>query len=126
MKIISFKLLTFLLLFSTDSVFGQLSLLRDGSTGMPVLANPYPDMKGTPYVGDFEFGNIIFSERDTAENLMINFNAFSNKLEYRFEGKLLELDANKIVTLEKMLAIEKVLNENPDWDAPPAPEETPE
>jgi len=29
------------------------------------------------------------------------------------EGKL---DANKIVTLEKMLAIEKVLNENPDWE----------
>ncbi|ERM81924.1 hypothetical protein P872_07980 [Rhodonellum psychrophilum GCM71 = DSM 17998] len=63
---------------------------------MPVLANPYPDMKGSPYVGDFELGKIIFSERDTAENLMVNFNAFTNKLEYRIEGELLALDANKI------------------------------
>lgn len=96
MKIISLKLFVFLIFVFTNTVFGQVSLLKDGTTGMPVLANPYPDMKGSAYLGDFEFGKIIFSERDTAENVMINFNAFSNKLEYRMEGKLLAFDASKI------------------------------
>ncbi|UJP65204.1 hypothetical protein [Mongoliitalea daihaiensis] len=75
-------------LFSEKS-YGQLSLLRDAGTGMPVMANPFPDVKGTPYWGDFAMGKVIFTEKDTVKNLVVAFNAYNHMLEYRLEGNQL-------------------------------------
>jgi hypothetical protein len=60
----------------------QLQVLRDQGTGNPVMANPYPEMKGSPYWSEFEIGKIIYSEKDTVSNLVIAFNAFNHTLVY--------------------------------------------
>ncbi|MGY6522877.1 MAG: hypothetical protein ACXIUD_14180 [Mongoliitalea sp.] len=79
--------IVFVLLFHTS--YAQLSLLRDVSNGMPVMANSFPDVKGSPYWGDFSMGRVIFTEKDTVKNLMVAFNAYSHQLEYRIEGNQL-------------------------------------
>lgn len=85
---LSLLVMLVLALFSEKS-YGQLSLLRDVGTGNPVLANPFPDVKGTPYWSDFSMGRVIFTEKDTVKNLMVAFNAYSHQLEYRIEGNQL-------------------------------------
>ncbi|MFD2200366.1 hypothetical protein [Shivajiella indica] len=87
-------LLTFIGL--TNNTFCQLQVLRDQGTGIPVLANPYPEVKGTPYWSEFEIGKIIFSEKDTASNLVIAFNAFNHTLVYSMDRELLAYSPGKI------------------------------
>ncbi|MGY6744025.1 MAG: hypothetical protein ACXIUQ_14895 [Cecembia sp.] len=80
----------------TNSAFAQLQMLRDAGTGNPVLSNPYPDVKGSPYWMEFETGSIIFSERDTANNLVIAFNAFNHTLVYQMDRELMAYGPGKI------------------------------
>lgn len=86
------------LLFSglLNESIAQLQLLRDQVSGNPVMANPNPDVNGTPYWSEFESGKIIFSEKDTVDNLMIAFNAFNHTLVYQLERELLSYTPGKI------------------------------
>ena len=75
----------------------QLKLLRDeNSGGRPVTSNPYLEIKGSAYLLDFEEGSILFSERDTAANLIIAFNAYDNTLELKMDGQLIAYHPGKI------------------------------
>ena len=74
----------------------QLQVLRDQGTGNPVMANPYPEVKGSPYWSEFEIGKIIFSEKDTVSNLVIAFNAFNHTLVYSVQRELMAYSPGKI------------------------------
>lgn len=75
----------------------QLKLLRDdASGGRPVTANPYTEVKGSAYLFDFQEGSILFSEKDTAFNLMIAFNVYENTLEYKIDDQLIAYHPDKI------------------------------
>lgn len=80
----------------THSVLAQLQVLRDQGTGNPVMSNPYPEVKGTPYWSEFEMGSIVFSEKDTATNLMIAFNAYNHTLVYQLDRELMAYSPGKI------------------------------
>jgi hypothetical protein len=63
MRKFSFGLLVILMFLGLTNIsFCQLQVLRDQGTGNPVMANPYPEVKGSPYWSEFEIGKIIFSE----------------------------------------------------------------
>lgn len=74
----------------------QLQVLRDQGTGAPIMANPYAGVKGSPYIGDFDLGTIIFNEKDTASNVMIAFNGYANSLEIKLDGQKFAYSPNKI------------------------------
>lgn len=74
----------------------QLQLMRDQATGNPVMANPYPEVKGSQYWTEFDQGSIIFSEKDTAEEVVIAFNAFNHTLEYREGRELMAYSPGRI------------------------------
>jgi hypothetical protein len=95
MKKVSLLQLVCLLILSFPA-FGQLQMLRDNATGVPITANPFIGVKGSPYLGDFEIGDIIFSGTDTASNVMIAFNAYNHTLEYKHQGELLAFVPGKI------------------------------
>lgn len=97
MKKFSLRLLVTLVFVGiTGTSFAQLQVLRDQATGNPVLANPYPEVKGSPYWAEFDYGKIIFSERDTADNLMIAFNAFNHTLVNSVDRELMAYSPGKI------------------------------
>lgn len=75
----------------------QLRLLKDGvSGGRPITANPYSEIKGSAYLLDFEEGSILYSEKDTARNLIIAFNSYENTLEQKSDGQLVAYVPSKI------------------------------
>ncbi|EKB48020.1 hypothetical protein [Cecembia lonarensis] len=97
MKKFSLSLLVYtVLLIPYHAAFAQLQMLRDQGTGNPVMANPYPEVKGTPYWMEFGMGSIIFSERDTASNLVIAFNAFNHTLVYQMDRDLMAYSPGKV------------------------------
>lgn len=97
MKKFSLSLSVFLLFMAlTNTSFCQLQVLRDQGTGNPVMANPYPEVKGSPYWNEFDLGKIIFSEKDTANNLVIAFNAFNHTLVYSVDRELMAYTPGKI------------------------------
>jgi hypothetical protein len=75
----------------------QLQMLRDQGTGVPITANPYAGVNGSPYIGEFALGSIIFNEKDTATNIQIAFNGYANTLEVKVEGQLLAYSPQKIL-----------------------------
>jgi len=80
-----------------NPAMAQLKLLRDdASGGRPVTSNPYAEIKGSAYLWDFEEGSILFSEKDTARNLIIAFNAYDNTLEQKSDGQLVAYIPSKI------------------------------
>jgi hypothetical protein len=79
-----------------NPALAQLKLLRDEASGRPVATNPYADFKGSAYLFDFELGSILFSEKDTAKNMVIAFNAYDNTLEQKMDGNLLAFIPSKI------------------------------
>lgn len=93
LKIIAVLLLTGLI----HPAMAQLKLLKDGvSGGRPVTANPYAEIKGSAYLLDFEEGSILYSEKDTARNLIIAFNSYDNTLEHKTDGQLVAYLPSKI------------------------------
>jgi hypothetical protein len=75
----------------------QLKLLRDeASGGRPVMTNPYSEVKGSAYLYDFAEGSIIFSEKDTAQNLLVAFNSYDNTLEHKMDEQLIAYYPGKI------------------------------
>ncbi len=97
MKKFSLSLLVLTVWFGMNhSLLAQLQMLRDQGTGNPVLSNPYPEVKGSPYWSEFEIGSIVFSEKDTASNLMIAFNAFNHTLVYQMDRDLMAYSPGKI------------------------------
>jgi hypothetical protein len=93
LKIIAVLLMTG----SIHPAMAQLKLLKDGvSGGRPVTANPYAEIKGSAYLLDFEEGSILFSEKDTARNLIIAFNSYDNTLEQKSDGQLVAYVPSKI------------------------------
>jgi hypothetical protein len=92
-----FSLLFLLIAFIyTNNALAQLQMMRDQATGNPVMANPYPEVKGSQYWTEFDQGSIIFSERDTAEEVVIAFNAFNHTLEYRDGRELMAYSPGRI------------------------------
>lgn len=75
----------------------QLQVLRDQGSGAPITANPYAGVKGTPYIGEFGFGSIIFNEKDTANSIQIAFNGYANSLEVKVDGQLFAYTPQKIL-----------------------------
>lgn len=97
MRKFSFGLLVILMFLGLTNIsFCQLQVLRDQGTGNPVMANPYPEVKGSPYWSEFEIGKIIFSDKDTVSNLVIAFNAFNHTLVYRMDRELMAYSPGKI------------------------------
>lgn len=97
MKNFSLSLLGVLFLYGLgNESISQVQLLRDQVSGNPVMANPNPEVNGTPYWSEFESGKIIFSEKDTVDNLMIAFNAFNHTLVYQVERELLAYTPGRI------------------------------
>ncbi|MCL6261141.1 hypothetical protein M3O96_18710 [Aquiflexum sp. TKW24L] len=80
-----------------NPALAQLKLLKDdASGGRPITSNPYAEFKGSAYLLDFEVGSILFSEKDTAKNMIIAFNAYDNTLEQKMDGNLLAFIPSKI------------------------------
>jgi hypothetical protein len=65
---------------------GQLAILRDNGTGMPITANPYIGVKGSAYLEDFKKGVLYLNNGLKVEGLNIALNAYSNNLEYKLDG----------------------------------------
>ncbi|MFD2037334.1 hypothetical protein ACFSKL_21225 [Belliella marina] len=53
----------------------------DFSGGAPIKSN-YTGVEGTPFLYNFERGDIFYSKKDTATNMFIRFNAYEQVLEY--------------------------------------------
>ncbi|MCF1749854.1 hypothetical protein [Mariniradius sediminis] len=97
MSKISYLIVLIVLFCGIQNGHAQLQMLRDQGTGAPITANPYAGVKGSPYIGDFESGAIIFNEKDTAENIQIAFNGYANSLEVKVDGQLFAYSPQKIL-----------------------------
>lgn len=85
------------LFFINLSVFGQVETLQDVSVpGAPLIANPYPEVKGDPYLGDFMQGSILVSKKDTLMNIAVRFNLYGNMLEVNRMGELMGYSGKNI------------------------------
>lgn len=82
------KLILFILLGVSPIVssYGQMAILRDNGTGMPITANPYIGVKGSAYLEDFKKGVLYLNNGLKVEGLQIALNAYSNNLEYKIDG----------------------------------------
>jgi hypothetical protein len=78
------------------SSFAQMTLLRDNGTGMPITADPFLGVKGSPYFDEFNKGTIYLATGQKVEGLSIALNAYSNTLEYKLEGKLFAYTPEKV------------------------------
>ncbi|WP_113926304.1 hypothetical protein [Cognataquiflexum aquatile] len=94
LKVIAVLLLTGLI----HPAMAQLKLLKDNASGgRPVIISPFADVEGSPYLLDFQYGSILFFEKDTLPNQVIAFNAYENTLEQRKEdGKFVSFESTKI------------------------------
>jgi hypothetical protein len=82
------KLILFILLGVSPIVssYGQMAILRDNGTGIPITANPYIGVKGSAYLEDFKKGVLYLNNGLKVEGLQIALNAYSNNLEYKIDG----------------------------------------
>lgn len=86
----------FAILFSGQSTFAQLSILRDNGTGNPILTSPYREVKGTHYIEDFKIGTIYLPNGQKVEGLQLALNGYENTLEYKLDGSLFSYTAEKL------------------------------
>jgi hypothetical protein len=70
--------------------------MRDTGTGNPIVANPYMEVKGTPYLSDFVAGVLILPDSQRVDNIMISVNGYDNTLEYKLNGMLFAYNPNKL------------------------------
>lgn len=75
----------------------QLTMLRDNGTGLPITANAYGGVKGTPYLQDFKKGILYLKSGQKVEGLYVAFNTYNNTLEYKLEGGLFAYSTDKLV-----------------------------
>lgn len=94
--IIKTSLLILFISFSFSS-FAQFEVLQDVGSGAPLRANPYPDVKGVPFIEDFSPGTIIYSVKDTLRNLPIRFNSYGNMLELQKDGGIFGFSTKEIL-----------------------------
>jgi hypothetical protein len=82
------KIIVFILLGVSPFVtsYGQMAILRDNGTGIPITANPYIGVKGSAYLEDFKKGVLYLNNGLKVEGLQIALNAYSNNLEYKIDG----------------------------------------
>lgn len=80
----------------SNTSFAQLALMRDTGTGNPIVANPYMEVKGTPYLSDFVAGVLILPDSQRVDNIMISVNGYDNTLEYKLNGMLFAYNPNKL------------------------------
>lgn len=78
------------------SSFAQMTLLRDNGTGIPITANPFAGVKGSPYFDEFKKGIIYLATGQKVEGLPIALNAYNNTLEYKLEGKFFAYTPDKV------------------------------
>jgi hypothetical protein len=79
------------------SSFGQLSMLRDNGTGIPITANAFGGVKGSAYLEDFKKGILYLKTGQKVEGLYIALNSYENSLEYKLEGGLFSYGPEKLV-----------------------------
>lgn len=83
------KLIYLLLLLGCYSnSFAQLAILRDNGTGNPILANPYSEVKGSPYIDDFREGVLLLNNGQTVSGLQIALQGYEHTLQYKLDGNL--------------------------------------
>jgi hypothetical protein len=99
----SFFLLLILVGLVPMSSFAQMTLLRDNGTGMPITANPFLGVKGSPYFDEFKKGIIYLATGQKVEGLSIALNAYSNTLEYKLEGGLFAYTPEKVTGFSYLL-----------------------
>jgi hypothetical protein len=80
----------------SNTSFAQLALMRDTGTGNPIVANPYMEVKGTPYLSDFVAGVLILPDSQRVDNIMISVNGYDNTLEYKLNGMLFAYNPEKL------------------------------
>jgi hypothetical protein len=97
MSKVSYLIVLIVLFCGIQNGHAQLQMLRDQGTGAPITANPYAGVKGSPYIGEFASGSIIFNEKDTANNIQIAFNGYANSLEVKVDGQLFAYTPQKIL-----------------------------
>jgi hypothetical protein len=92
------KTAIYVALFSLNFVaFAQFEILQDVGSGAPLRANPYPDVKGVPFIEDFSLGSIIYSKKDTLHNIQLRFNSFGNMLEFKKDGNVFGYSSKDII-----------------------------
>lgn len=74
--------------FASEVSFAQLRLLKDNGTGNPIMTNPYTEVKGSQYLGEFRSGTIYLVNGQQVEGLQIALNGYEGTLEYKLEGSL--------------------------------------
>jgi hypothetical protein len=99
----SFFLLLILVGLVPMSSFAQMTLLRDNGTGMPITADPFLGVKGSPYFDEFKKGIIYLATGQKVEGLSIALNAYSNTLEYKLEGGLFAYTPEKVTGFSYLL-----------------------
>ena len=96
MKRYSFLFLMILTVLSSGQVFGQLAVLRDSGTGMPITTNPYREVKGSAYFQEFKLGTLELLDGRKVEGLQIALNGYEHTLEYKLEGNLYAYTPEKL------------------------------
>jgi hypothetical protein len=78
--------------------FSQQEFLSDArQLGAPIMANRYPDVKGSPYMEDaFVRGEIILKRGSTIKDVEIRYNAFEDIMEFKSGDDVLFMASDKI------------------------------
>ena len=96
MRRFSFLVFLILTLVVSSQSFGQLAVLRDTGTGIPITANPYREVKGSVYFQEFKPGILDLMDGRKVEGLQIALNGYEHTLEYKLEGNLYAYSADKL------------------------------
>jgi hypothetical protein len=65
--------------------------------GAPIMANRYPDVKGSPYMEDaFVRGEVILKRGSTIKDVEIRYNAFEDIMEFKSGDDVLFMASDKI------------------------------
>jgi hypothetical protein len=108
----------FLLGLSPLLSLGQLAVLRDNGTGIPITANEYIGVKGSPYLEEFHKGTLFLKTGLKVDGLSISLNSYQNKLEYKLDGGLFSYGVDKLTGFSYLSSSGEQVEFTSDFEIP--------
>jgi hypothetical protein len=114
------KKIIFLILLGLSPLLssGQLAVLRDNGTGIPITANEYIGVKGSPYLEEFHKGTMYLKTGLKVDGLFIALNSYQNKLEYKLDGALYSYGIDKLTGFSYPSTSGEVIEFSSDYEIP--------
>lgn len=97
---------------------GQLAVLRDNGTGIPITANEYIGVKGSPYLEEFHKGTLFLKTGLKVDGLNIALNSYQNKLEYKLDGGLFSYGVDKLTGFSYLSSSGEQVEFTSDFEIP--------